>query len=250
VGDELLVQGVRVRDKATLQQREIDASFHWFASSQILEMVRAVTVAEASFLPSILSSLITSLPALFRGVLDLAEAQAASNIIASFDSPQADQVVSGIGVIYGWAFAEQVESSLRELQLLIDGQTVSPIPCCLQRNDVATVFSAYPQALDSGWGVTFNYGLLNPGPHTIGIQMQDSAGNLLTLDHGITVVKVGGFEFLDEFDLSAATARIEGDEIVAEGVRVRDKASQLNKVIDVRLRWFVSSQALTIVSSS
>jgi Bacterial Ig domain len=249
-GDELRMQGVRVRDKATLQQREVDASFRWFASSQTLEMVRAVTVAEVSSLSSFLSSLVASLPAWFRRGSDLTEAQAASNIIASFDSPQADQVVSGIGVIYGWAFAAQGESSIGELQLLIDGQPTGPIPCCLQRNDVAIVFSAYPQALNSGWGVTFNYGLLDPGPHPIRIQLQDSAGNFLTLEHGARVVKVGGFEFLDEFDLSAAAVRIAGDEVVVEGVRVRDKASQQSKVSDVRLRWLVNSQALAIVSSS
>jgi len=73
------------------------------------------------------------------------------------------------------------------------------------------------------------------------------------------VVKPGGFEFLDQFDLSAATARIvkvhpwslpDREEIRLEGVKVRDKASRQEKVITVQLRWFVSSQALGIVSSS
>src|SRR5205823_4176492 len=190
--DELLLQGVIVRDKATLQQREIDAYFRWSVSSQTLEMVRAVTVAEILSLSSSLSSPIASLMAWFGRVPGIAEAQAASSIIASFENPEAGQVVSGIGGIYGWAFAEQVESSIQELQLLIDGQTAGTIPCCSQRTDIATVFSAYPQALNSGWSATFNYGLLDPGPHTIRIQLQDSAGNFLTLDHEATVVKVGG----------------------------------------------------------
>ena len=64
------------------------------------------------------------------------------------------------------------------------------------------------------------------------------------------MVKVGGFEYLEDLDMSAATARIEGEEVVVEGVRVRDKASQQSKVGDLRLRWSLNAQALALVSSS
>ena len=74
------------------------------------------------------------------------------------------------------------------------------------------------------------------------------------------MVKVGDFEFLDQFDLSAASAGIvqrhpwalaqEIEEILVEGVRVRDKASQQTKVVDLSLRWTQSSQALEIVASA
>ena len=66
----------------------------------------------------------------------------------------------------------------------------------------------------------------------------------------MTVVRLGGFEFLDQFDLSGAMARIEGEEIVLEGGVVQDKATQQTREVDVRLRWFISSQALGIVSSA
>jgi len=75
-------------------------------------------------------------------------------------------------------------------------------------------------------------------------------GASLTLNHGVTVVKPGGFEFLDQFDLSGATARIEGEEIVVSGVQVRDKATRQTRVVSVRLRWFQSSQALGIVAAA
>ncbi len=56
----------------------------------------------------------------------------------------------------------------------------------------------------------------------------------------IIVVKSGEFEFLDQFDFSRATARISRDELVVEGIVVRDKATQRQKTINARFRWFTS----------
>jgi hypothetical protein len=75
-------------------------------------------------------------------------------------------------------------------------------------------------------------------------------GTSLTETHTVHVVRIGGFAFVDQFDLTAATARIEGEEIVLTGVRVRDKATQQTRAITVRLRWSLASQALTIVESA
>ncbi|HKA55083.1 MAG TPA: hypothetical protein VKJ47_15620, partial [Candidatus Binatia bacterium] len=105
----------------------------------------------------------------------------------------------------------------------------------------------------------FNYGLLGAGPHTIGVTAEYWSYVKVLGTHAVTVVRPGGFEFLDQFDLSQAAAQVvrvhpwslpDGEEIRLEGVKVRDKASQQEKVITVQLRWFVSSQALGIVSSS
>lgn len=86
--------------------------------------------------------------------------------------------------------------------------------------------------------------------HTIGVQITDSTGAGQALTHLVAVVKPGGSEFLDQFDLSEATARIEGENIILSGVVVRDKASQQSKTVEVWLRWFESAQGLGIVASS
>ena len=255
-GDELTVNGVIVRDKASQQQKQINARFRWFVNSQSFEMVGAETVAEVSSLHSLLSSLLASLSASFSGVTTVANAQVGLRSPfpqAFFEEPALGQEVSGIGVIRGWAF-------LKEVWLSIDGQPAGTIPCCADRADVAAAFPDNPNALHSGWGMVFNYGLLSPGRrHTIGIQVGTFDGVVVSLNHPVIVVRPGGFEFLDQFDLSEATAQIvrvhhwslpDSEEIRLEGVKVRDKASQQEKVITVHLRWFVSSKALGIVSSS
>jgi hypothetical protein len=95
-----------------------------------------------------------------------------------------------------------------------------------------------------------NYGEFDPGEHTLSVELQASDGVRQTLTRRITTIRLGGFRFLDQFNLTGATARIDGEEIVLSGVQVRDKASQQTKVIEVRLCWFQHSQVLGIVASS
>jgi len=258
-GDELIVEGVVVRDKATQQQKRINARFRWFPSSQSFGMVGTETIAEVSSVHALFSSLLASLSAQLSGVVTAASARALPSTQAFFEEPEPGQEVAGIGVIRGWAFPQEGDTSLREVWLSIDGQPAGPIPCCADRADVAAAFPDNPNALHSGWGMAFNYGLLSPGRHTIGIETEILAGADQSLTHSVWVVRPGGFEFLDQFDLSEATAQIvqvhpwaqpSREEIRITGVHVRDKASQQSRVVSVRLHWFQSSQGFGIVAST
>jgi hypothetical protein len=65
------------------------------------------------------------------------------------------------------------------------------------------------------------------------------------------VVKPGEFEFLDQFDLSHATARVQdGTLIVVQGVNIRDQVRGQSKVVDIFLQWRQSIQALEIVAAN
>ena len=176
--------------------------------------------------------------------------QAAPGLTTFFESPEEGQVVSGVALSRGWAFPEEAQASIKEVRLLIDGQPGGTAPCCSGRGDVAAAFPSNPNALNSGWGMVFNYGILPSGVHTLGVQITDSTGAAQTSTHLVTVVKPGGFEFVDQFDLSGATARIDGENIVLSGVVVRDKASQQSKTVEVWLHWAESTQGLGIVAAS
>ena len=175
--------------------------------------------------------------------------QAAPGITAAFESPGEGEAASGVAIIRGWAFTDTPGAALTEVQLLLDGQPSGSIPCCSGRQDVAAAYPKSANALTSGWGLTFNYGNLAEGAHIVGVRLGDSAGTSVTETHNVNVVRIGGFAFVDQFDLSAATARIEGEDIVLTGVRVRDKATQQTRTVTVRLSWSLASQALAIVSS-
>jgi Tol biopolymer transport system component len=257
---ELIVQRVEVRDKSTQQEKLVDLRYGWSTGSQSMQAVAATTTAVASSSRSFFTGAFAALAKQFVGLVTSDLARAASSITSFLESPEQRQEVSGIGLIRGWAFPDMPGATIEHVRLVLDGNQGGSIPCCTRRGDVAATYPDNPNALTSGWGLALNYGILPAGPHTIGIQIEDSTGAALNLDHNITVVKVGDFEFLDQFDLSAASARIvqrhpwalaqEIEEILVEGVRVRDKASQQTKVVDLSLRWTQSSQALEIVASA
>src|SRR5262249_35868688 len=206
-GEELTGDGILVRDKSTQQQRRINTRFRWFESSQSLGMVEATTVAEVSSLRSFFAPLFTSLSAWLRGGPVAAAARDLPQVESSFEGPEQEQVVSGIGVIRGWAFAE-TGGPIRAIGLVLDGQWSGTIPCSSQRADVAAAYPDQPAALPSGWGTVFNYGLLSAGPHTVGVTAEYWSYVKVLGTQAVTVVRPGGFEFLDQFDLSQAAAQV------------------------------------------
>lgn len=238
----LTVESVLVQDKATQERQTITASFQWFEDSQSFRMVSVSSRQNPSFSSPLAAN------------LSPAQRPTHLNLISTIEnpSPTLGREVSGVTVISGWVLAKETESNLLSIQLLIDGQVESLIPCCSQRKDVAAAFPDHPHALNSGWGTTFNYGVLNSGSHTVGIKVEDPTGSSPSANEKniqITVVRPGDFEFLDQFDLTTASAWIEEDDIVLEDVRIRDKSSQQEKMINVRLRWRINSQSLGIIAT-
>lgn len=173
-------------------------------------------------------------------------------ITAEFESPENGQVVAGVATIRGWAFATQADVAISHVELFIDGTSIDDIPCCARRADVQAAFPQFPaeNTLESGWGMAFNWGVLSAGPHTVQVEITNTAGEHWVSDtRMVIVVRPGDFEFLDQFDFSSARTRVEGEELVMEGVVVQDKATQERKEITVRFRWLQSSQTLSIVES-
>jgi hypothetical protein len=256
-GNELVLTGVIVRDIFSQQQKKIDVHFRWFSNLQALGMVQSETTATLSSLCTVLSTLFASVSSHLRqGMGFVTNAHADSGITSYWESPEEGQAVSGIGILRGWAFSDDVlqmplyESSIGSVQIIIDGEPYTTLPCCSPRADVSAVFPV-PNAAKSGWALHFNYGILSPGPHTISVALTAShSPTTQTVSRIVQVVRVGGFPFLDQFDLAPASARIEGEDIVLSGVQVRDKASQQTKNIEVRARWFQNSQSLGIVAST
>lgn len=187
---------------------------------------------------------------LFWGLLLPWRGEAA--IIGSLEGPVDRQVVSGIGVIRGWAFAETTGTRINQTTLRIDDNQPLIMPCCSARKDVQNAYPQYPaeNTLNSGYGFTFNYGNLSAGPHQLVVEIQDSSGAQSQYIHHVTVVKPGDFAYIDQVDLTAASASREGQDLRLSGLQVRDKASQQVSRVDARLRWFANQQGLGIVEAA
>lgn len=242
--DTLILSNVLIRDQASRDIQNIRARFQWFTDSQSLRMVgaQAIKSAATSYGPERYS-----LDAAFP-----ADAQAISVPQLFIDHPAPAQTVAGIAILNGWTLspdANDASQHIVDIRLMLDGQLSGSIPCCFERADVAAAFPENPDALNSGWGLTFNYGLLPSGQHTIGVRVTDSSGSLRALQHAVHVVRPGEFEIIDQFDLSQAAVHIEKQDVVLEGILVRDKTTQQQARLTLHFRWSVGSQTLGLISS-
>jgi hypothetical protein len=236
-GQDIVLSGVRIRDKISQRALLTTARLRWFRNLQGLGLVEAITLGAASS------------EGTNREAVRAAQTSAASALRAVLESPANGQSVSGIAVIRGWAFSAP-KRSIRRMQLLIDGAPFFTIPCCSARGDVAAAFPSEPNARNSGFGITFNYGLLPAGVHTIAVEIEDSAGDSRTLTKGVLVKRPGAFEFLDQLDLSSATVRLAGGALVVEGARAQDRITQQVATRILRYRFDVSAQAFNLVEES
>ena len=253
--EEVELRGVVLRDQASQQEQTLTLRYAWQPAAQGLRLVEtrpAAAVAAAPGAASLLARLRAGLTRWGRRWLSPAAATAATGLTAVYEAPADGSVVAGVGLVRGWAFSELTPVGPR-VALRIDGTEQGPVPCCSARPDVAAAHPGVAGALTSGWGLVFNYGNLEPGAHTLGVRLttRTAGGALLeeTLAHTVTVVRLGGYAFVDEFDLRAATVRLEDEVVVLSGVVVRDKATQATQVVEVRLRWTAATQGLRIVGS-
>ena len=161
--------------------------------------------------------------------------------------------VSGIAIVRGWAFDERDGAAIAKVEFYVDGQRLTDIPCCSERADVQDVFPQYPadNTRNSGWGLTFNWGNLPEGSHTVQVRLVSTSGVTVFSDvRTVQVVKPGGFAFVDQFDLSPAQASLQEEALVLNGIRVRDKNSRKQREIVARFRWYADSQSFKMVESS
>src|SRR5262245_25838536 len=175
-----------------------------------------------------------------------------SPLLVTLENPEHNQPVSGVAVVQGWGFDSRADGKISGVDLLIDDAHVGTVPCCSPRSDVRNAFPQFPafNTENSGWGTIMNWGLLPAGSHTVQVRLTSLTGEtLVTEPRTVTVVNPGDFSFLDQFSLAQATARIVGDELIVEGIIVRDKASQQQKQVNIHFRWFANSQSLGIVEA-
>ena len=232
--------------------RSLDGGQHW---TSIAASLRAQG-SDPSFFPvAALAVAPTTISTLYAatgsGVFTLEPTDTFTpDMVATGESPEADQPVSGIGMFRGWAFVTRpavpivdVDASLYTAGIRVSATTA---PCCSERQDVQVAFPQFPadNTLNSGWGGVVNWGTLNSGPQQFSLSIGSDDGDFfLSTPRTIRVVKPGDFEFLDQFALTSATTAVVGDELLLSGVVVRDKASQQQKQINLRFRWFTNSQS-------
>jgi hypothetical protein len=247
--DEIVLENVRVRDKASGQEREVTLRLRWDPNAQTLSLSGAITTASLTSLRSTLRGVLTPMWQWLARASGAREVQAGAGIVSEWESPSADALVSGVQVIRAWMFAEEVGVPIAAVRVVLDGRIATTLPCCSARGDVAAAFPDNPNALESGAALVVNYGNLTAGPHVLGLEIEAANGAMVAFTRAITALKIGGFDFLDQFDLSQAAVRLEGEEIALTDVRVREETSGHEKVLTLRFRWDTATQGFVLAAN-
>ncbi len=184
-------------------------------------------------------------------ILFFAASPVLATITFNLENP-AGGAVSGISVISGWAFCDS--GGEVTVKLRVDGVIAQDagedvvIPCCGNRQDVVEVHPVAP--LNSSFSLLFNYGELSFGPHIIGVEISAPDEESVIVDRSVKVVKAGATSFATTYDLTEATASIEGNRIVVTDLGITSASGTRTDNVDIELNPSSQSPVFADASSN
>lgn len=167
---------------------------------------------------------------------------AAQEFRLTLEEPVAGATATGVSNIRGWAIAS---AGIDRVEIFIDGQYAFDVPYGGQRVDVGNAFPNIIGADESGFGLTFNYGVIGAGEHTL-------TARAIALD-GSTREQSAAFEvvaFPSAFLAAAERPSLAGVDI---GIDADDGTIEVKGLqqggndYDVDLAWSTASQSFVIV---
>lgn len=237
---EIIIKDAQVEDQATGKDQKVNIHLSWQENTQRIGIVAAENVGGQTGGNNSGGNTTGSTCTTTNTCVPLPAIQLTLENPAAVSAGTTTKTLSGIGVVSGWTFSSIRGATISNIRLRIDGALAGEIPCCSDRVDVQTAFPDFPdqqQVLHSGFGALLNFNLFNSGSHTISVEVQDSVGATAKVDRQVTTVKLADSQFLDQFDLSAANATINGETLLLEDVTVRDKDKQQTTQITASYEW-------------
>ncbi len=164
----------------------------------------------------------------------------------TIEEPVDAGTASGVSNIRGWALSTD---GIARLELFIDGSYISTIPYGGNRGDVESAFPQIQNSIASGFGQTFNYGLLGSGPHTMSVHAYTNNGTLLKATADFYVASFDDpFINHDDFpDLSSALISLDQE---SGGVRIQNLLLEGGTSHQITLQWNKASQSFQITDVS
>ena len=160
------------------------------------------------------------------------------------EEPLKGGTATGISNIRGWAVAA---SGIKQLEYFVDGKYMGLLPYGGERLDVEQAFPDVPNSNYSGFGQTFNYGLLNTGSHTITIRALSTDGSIREESAIFNVVALPdafidtqGFPAVDATQIQAGST---ASEFVLNRVTLEDGTSYR-----ITLKWIPATQSFDMVA--
>ena len=178
-----------------------------------------------------------------------------NEITAVFENPPllettavAQITAGGIGMVSGWAFTGNPDAEIDRVSLRIDRDTPlavgEEIPCCSDRPDVSEAFPGVAPP-NTGFGGLINFNLIPSGARTIGVEIRDTAdpAETRTINHEVSVVRLGDAEFLEDFTLTEdSSITVTGSLLTLQDVEIRVKGEDETMAVDAGFLWSESCQ--------
>jgi YVTN family beta-propeller protein len=242
-GQELVLKKVNADEKGTNKQQEVTIRLAWQPNTQVLGIVKSENTGSTTTTQTAQAEQAQSTQTQAEQATSV-QTQAATDapITVTLENPPDQKTASGIGVVSGWAVSADSGATISSVKQRIDKTVTNSVPCCSDRADVAQAFPNQSAALQSGFGALYNFNLLPTGSHTIGVEVKDSTDVSVAVDNQVTIVKLGGFESIDNFDLSGAEISLQGQTLVLDKVKVTDKATQAVQEVSAHYAWQESCQ--------
>ena len=175
-----------------------------------------------------------------------ASAVRADTITAFLDNPPDHTGIAGIGTINGWAFATNGADVTVYLRINGVTQEDSIIPCCSSRADVQMAVEGAP--LDTSYSGVFNYALLSPGEHSVGVEIRAEGCEPVVLEHTVSVAKLGNVEVVENFSLEDARTAVDvlsNDMLIINATTGTDMDTSAN----LRVRYSLAAQNTGIIEA-
>ena len=173
-GQKVVITDASAQEQGTSNAQGVKLTLEWRQDTQALAIIESKNTSNTAT-----QSLRTQATA-----QRMARAEtAAEPITANLENPSdlSPLTVGGKGLVSGWAFPVTAGASIVYVALRIDGTNIQAIPCCTNREDVASAYPNSPQALQSGFSTNVNFNELSSGSHTIGVEIRDSTGASLII---------------------------------------------------------------------
>jgi len=162
-------------------------------------------------------------------------------IRSTLEEPSANQVVSGITNIRGWAVAQ---TGIQKIKLYLDNSFVTNIPYGGKRGDVGNSFPSYSDSTNSGYSMIFNWGGLSKGQHSIEVRSYDNAGNIDSKKGTYTVAA-----FDTPFISDPSKVQVTGTATVSNNRIINlNQVNADGKAYQVTLEWNTATQKWDITS--
>lgn len=166
---------------------------------------------------------------------------ATTAVMMALEEPITGSVYSGVSNVRGWAVAPK---GIQKVELYIDSKLQGNIPSGGKRSDVGLQYPNYPDSINSGFAMAFNYSELAAGAHNLAVRAFANNGEILETTAYFTVVRFTKSYIADSAAVSLAKADVARD---GNTIKIQNLVAD-GKNYNIKLNWHAAAQGFAVTT--